>query len=78
MHALLSSVMYILSGENITAMFTISQRCTQVANRLDQAGATYVRLLHVPPWYAPRTCYPAPYEYIRGLSDIISPKLKNI
>ncbi len=54
-HALLSSVMYILSGENITAMFTISRRrwdqnTTQVANRLDKARATYVRLLHVPPW----------------------------
>ena len=54
-HALLSSVMYILSGENSTAVFTISRRrwdqnTTQVANRLDRARATYVRLLHVPPW----------------------------
>ncbi len=54
-HALLSSVMYILSGQNITAVFTISRRrwdqnTTQVANRLDRARASYVRLLHVPPW----------------------------
>ncbi len=54
-HALLYSVMYILSGENITAVYTISrlhryQNSWQVANRLDRAGATYVRLLHVPPW----------------------------
>ncbi len=44
-HALLSSVMYILSGENITAVFTISRRrwenTTQVANRLmEEDGAT--------------------------------------
>ncbi len=43
-HALLSSVLYILSGENITAVFTISrhrwdQNTTQVANRLDRARA---------------------------------------
>jgi hypothetical protein len=55
-HALLSSVIYILSGENITAVFTISRRrwdqnTTQVANRLDTARATYVWLLHVPPWF---------------------------
>ncbi len=42
-HALLSSVMYILSGKNITAVYTISRRrwdqnTTQVANRLDQGG----------------------------------------
>ncbi len=54
-HVLLSIVMYILSGENITAVFTISRRrwdqnTTQVANRLNRARATYVRLLHVPPW----------------------------
>ncbi len=53
-HVLLSSVMYILSGKNITSMFTISRRrwdqnTTQVANRLDRARAPYVRLLHVPP-----------------------------
>ncbi len=53
-HALLSSVMYIISGENSTAVFTISRRrwdknTTQVANRLDRARATYVRLLHLPP-----------------------------
>ncbi len=46
-HALLSSVMYILSGENITAMFTISRRrwdqnTTQVANRLDRARAAWL------------------------------------
>ncbi len=55
-HALLSSVMYILSGENITALFTISRRrwdqnTTQVANRLDRARATYVWLLHLTPWF---------------------------
>jgi hypothetical protein len=54
-HALLSSVMYILSGENITAVYTMSQRrwdqnTTQVDNRLNRARATYVRLLHLPPW----------------------------
>jgi len=47
--------MYILSGENITAVYTMSRRrwdqnTTQVDNRLDWAGATYVRLLHIPPW----------------------------
>ncbi len=57
-HVLLSIVMYILSGENITAVFTISQRrwdqnTTQVANRLNRARATYVPLLHVPPWNPP-------------------------
>ncbi len=55
-HALLSSVMYILSGENITAVYTISQRrwdqnTTQVVNRLDRARATYVRLLHLTPCF---------------------------
>ncbi len=55
-HALLSSVMYILSGENITAVYTISQRrwdqnTTQVANRLDRTRATYIRLLYLTPWY---------------------------
>ncbi len=54
-HALLSSVMYILSGKKISAAYPMSRRrwdqnTKQVANRLDQAGATYVRLLHVPPW----------------------------
>jgi len=54
-HALLSSVMYILSGENITAVYSTTRRrwdqnTTQVANRLNRARATYVRLLHVPPW----------------------------
>ncbi len=48
--------MYILSGENSTAVFTISRRrwdqnTTQVANRLNRSRATYVRLLHLPPWY---------------------------
>ncbi len=51
-HALLSSVMYILSGKKITAVYPMSwrrwdQNTTQVANRLDQARATYVRLLHI-------------------------------
>jgi hypothetical protein len=54
-HVLLSSVMYIFSVENITAVFTISRRrwdqnATRVANRLDRARATYLWLLHVPPW----------------------------
>ena len=51
-HALLSSVMYILSGKMITAVYPMSRRrwdqnTTQVDNRLDRAGATYVRLLHI-------------------------------
>ncbi len=57
MHALLSSVMYNLSGKKITAVYPMSRRrwdqnTTQVANRLNRARATYVRLLHVPPWSA--------------------------
>ncbi len=52
-HALLSSVMYILSGENITTMYTMSRRrwdqnTTQVANRLQRAGTPYIRALHLP------------------------------
>jgi hypothetical protein len=55
-HALLSSVLYILSGENITAVYSTTRRrwdqnTTQVANRLDWAEATYVCLLHLTPWY---------------------------
>ncbi len=47
--------MYILSGKKITAVYPMSrcpwdQNTTQVANRLNRARATYVRLLHVPPW----------------------------
>ncbi len=54
-HALLSSVMYILSGKKITAVYPMSRRwwdqnTIQVANRLNRARATYIRLLHVPPW----------------------------
>ncbi len=54
-HALLSSVMYILSGENITAMYTMSRLLRHhnswlVANRLNRAGDTYDLLLHVSPW----------------------------
>ncbi len=54
-HALISSAMYILSGKKITAVYPMSRRrwdqnTSQVANRLNWAGATYVRLLHVPPW----------------------------
>ncbi len=50
--ALLSSVMYILSGKNITAVYPMSRRrwdqnTTQVDNRLNRARATYVRLLHI-------------------------------
>ncbi len=53
-HALLSSVMHILSGENITAVYTMSrcrwdQNTTQVANRLDRARGIYVWLLHLTP-----------------------------
>jgi len=55
-HALLSSVMYILSGMKITAVYPMSRRrwnqnTTQVANSLNRARATYVRLLHLPPWF---------------------------
>ncbi len=56
MHALLSSVMYILSGKKITAVYPMSrhhQNTTQVANRLNRARATYIRLLHVPPCAIP-------------------------
>ncbi len=54
-HALLSSVMYILSGENITDVYTMSRRrwdqnTTQVANRLDRARAMYLQLLHLTLW----------------------------
>ncbi len=54
-HALLSSVMYILSGKKINAVYPMSrcrwdQNTTEVANRLNRARATYGRLLHVPPW----------------------------
>ncbi len=53
LHALLSSVMYILSGKKITAVYPMSRRrwdqnTSQVANRLNRARATYIRLLHVP------------------------------
>ncbi len=48
-------VIYIFSGENITAKYTMSRRrwdqnTTQVANRLDWARAIYVWLLHLTPW----------------------------
>ncbi len=51
-HVLLSSIMYILSGKKITAVYPMSRRrwdqnTTQVDNRLDRARATYVRLLHI-------------------------------
>ncbi len=51
-HALLSSIMYILSGKKITAVYPMSRRrwdqnTTQVDNRLDRARATYGRLLHI-------------------------------
>jgi hypothetical protein len=47
MHALLSSVMYILSGEILAGVYSTTRRqrdqnTTQVANRLDWARATYV------------------------------------
>jgi hypothetical protein len=59
-HVLLSSVIYILSGENITAVYTMSRRrwdqnTTQVANRLNCARDTYVWLLHLTPWQGLRT-----------------------
>ncbi len=73
-HALLSSVMYILSGENSTAVFTISRRrwdqnTTQVANRLNRARATYVRLLHLPPWCRP---------YSAGILHSVSDQMQNL
>ncbi len=45
--------MYILSGENITAVYTMSRRqwgqnTTQVITGQTGPGATYVRLLHIP------------------------------
>ncbi len=51
-HALLSSVLYILSGKKVTAVYPMSrhrwdQNTTQVANRLNRARATYVWLLHI-------------------------------
>jgi hypothetical protein len=51
-HALLSSVMYIHSGENISAVYSTTRRrwdqnTIQVDNRLDRAEATYVQLLHI-------------------------------
>jgi len=50
--ALLSSVMYILSGKKITAVYPMSRRrwdqnTTQVDNRLNRARSTHVRLLHI-------------------------------
>ncbi len=66
--ALLSSVLYILSGENITAVYSMSRRgwdqnTTQVANRLYWTRAIHVWLLHLTPWFPPfsncqliRTC----------------------
>ncbi len=67
-HPLLSSVMYILSGENSTAVFTISRRrwdqnTTQEANRLNRARATYVRLLHLPPWFQ-QSARATPLKYL--------------
>ena len=53
-HALLSSIMYILSGENVHNITTsVRSDTTQVANRLDRARVTYVWLLHVPPCCQP-------------------------
>ncbi len=71
--ALLSSVMYILSGENSTAVFTISRRrwdqnTTQVPYRLNRARATYVRLLHLPPWSHVRL-YGSMYTNSLGTDD---------
>ncbi len=64
----LSSVMYILSGKKITAVYPMSrhrwdQNITQVANRLNRARATYVRLLHVPPCSGLSGYDPAPPHY---------------
>ncbi len=63
-YTLLSSVMYILSGKKITAMYPLSRRrwdqnTTQVANRLNRTRATYVWLLHVPPCPPPPPLRPA-------------------
>jgi hypothetical protein len=48
--------MYILFGKKITAVYPMSRRrwdqnTSQVANRLNRARATYVWLLHLPPWF---------------------------
>ncbi len=58
LYALLSSVMYILSGKKITAVYPMSRRrwdqnTTLVANRLNRARATYVWLLHISSMYLP-------------------------
>ncbi len=71
-HELISSVMYILSGKKITAVYPMSRRrwdqnTTQVANRLNRTRATYVRLLHVPPWTLHTACTTTPQRKIRYL-----------
>jgi hypothetical protein len=53
--ALLSSVMYILSGESIAGVYPMShivrhQNSWHVQNRLHRAGTLCVQLLHLPPW----------------------------
>ncbi len=55
MLALLSGVMYILSGENLAIVYSPTRRLrnqntTQVDNRQGRAGNLCVRLLHLPPW----------------------------
>ncbi len=40
------------------------QNTTQVANRLDRARATYIRLLHLPPWSCSCRCWVDSSRYI--------------
>ncbi len=54
-YALLSSDIYILSGENWAVVYSTTRRLrdqntTQVDDRQGRAGTLYVRLLHLPPW----------------------------
>jgi len=52
--ALLSGVMYILSGDKLVGVYSTTRRLrdqntTQVDNRQGRAGTLCVRLLHIPP-----------------------------
>ncbi len=56
--ALLSGVMYILSGENLAGVYSTTRRLrdqntTQVDNRQGRAGTLCIQLLHLPPWLPP-------------------------
>ncbi len=60
MLALLSGVMYILSGENLAGVYSTTRRLrdqntTQVDDRQGRAGTLYVWLLHLPPCTEHRT-----------------------